>query len=81
METIQIRLTEQQVKGLDRLVKTGIYASRGEAVRDAVRRLELMANLLELQKLAKAKGITKEELSEELSKVGDEIYHRTIASA
>ena len=75
METVQIRLTESQVKGLDNLVREGVYSSRGEAVRDAVRRLEFMASLQELQKLAKAKGVTKDELLEELNKVGDELYY------
>jgi len=39
METIQIRLTEKQIKGLDNMVRKGIYPSRSEAVRDAVRKL------------------------------------------
>ncbi|MFH0861067.1 MAG: ribbon-helix-helix domain-containing protein [Candidatus Altiarchaeota archaeon] len=81
METVQIRLTNAQVKGLDKLVKGGIYASRGEAVRDAVRRLEIMASLLELQNLAKKKGITKNELLRELTKVGDEVYGQKFPSA
>lgn len=79
METVQVRLTESQVKGLDELVKEGIYSSRGEAVRDAVRRLELIAKVNELQKLAKRKGIKKEELLEELEKVGDELYMKKYA--
>jgi len=39
METVQIRLTEDLIKMVDRLVKRGIYSSRSEAVRDAVRKL------------------------------------------
>jgi len=39
METIQIRLTEKQIKSIDTLVKRGIYPNRSEAVRDAVRKL------------------------------------------
>ena len=81
METIQIRLTESQVKGLDRLVKSGVYSSRGEAVRDAVRRIELMATLMDLQKMAREKGITRKELLEELTKVGDELYGQKFASS
>jgi len=80
METVQVRLTKSQVKGLDRLVKKGVYSSRGEAVRDAVRRLEVMASLLDMQKIAKEKGITKKELLEELTKVGDELYTQKFAS-
>ena len=39
MMTVQIRLTEKQLKSIDQLVKKGIYPNRSEAVRDAVRTL------------------------------------------
>jgi Arc/MetJ-type ribon-helix-helix transcriptional regulator len=74
METLQVRLTEQQVKGLDVMVRQGVYSSRGEAVRDAVRRLEILTTIQSLQKLAKDKGVTREELIGELNKVGNELY-------
>lgn len=39
MQTMQIRLTEKQLKTVDTLVRKGVYPNRSEAVRDAVRRL------------------------------------------
>ncbi|HLD49505.1 MAG TPA: ribbon-helix-helix domain-containing protein [archaeon] len=39
METMQIRLTDKQIRRIDFLVKRGIYPNRSEAVRDAVRKL------------------------------------------
>jgi len=39
METVQIRLTEKQIKSIDLLIKKGIYPNRSEAIRDAVRKL------------------------------------------
>ncbi len=72
MDTVQVRLTKKQVNELDKLVKYGIYSSRGEAVRDAVRRLELLVTLTELQKKAKEKDITREELLKELEVVKNE---------
>ena len=39
METLQIRLTGDLIRMVDRLVEQGIYSSRSEAVRDAVRKL------------------------------------------
>ena len=39
MMTVQIRLTERQLKSIDQLVKKGVYPNRSEAVRDAVRTL------------------------------------------
>ena len=38
MNTIQIRLTPEQIKLLDNIVSSGEYPSKSEAVRDAVRR-------------------------------------------
>ena len=39
METVQIRLTEKQIRNIENLVKKGVYPNRSEAVRDAVRKL------------------------------------------
>lgn len=39
MQTMQIRLTENQIRRLDGMIKQGQYPSRSEAVRDATRRL------------------------------------------
>jgi len=40
MKTVQIRLTEEQLKMIDKKVEQGEYPSRSEAVRDYVRRAE-----------------------------------------
>ncbi|HLD83872.1 MAG TPA: ribbon-helix-helix domain-containing protein [archaeon] len=39
MATVQIRLTKKQVTEIDELVEKGVYPSRSETVRDAVRKL------------------------------------------
>lgn len=39
MQTMQIRLTENQIRKIDGMIKQGHYPSRSEAVRDATRRL------------------------------------------
>ncbi|MBS3054322.1 MAG: ribbon-helix-helix protein, CopG family [Candidatus Aenigmarchaeota archaeon] len=39
MATVQIRLTEKQIRQIDELVEDGVYPSRSETVRDAVRKL------------------------------------------
>jgi Arc/MetJ-type ribon-helix-helix transcriptional regulator len=41
MDTIQIRLTNGIIKKVDGLIDSGLYSSRSEVVRDAVRRLVL----------------------------------------
>ena len=41
MDTVQVRLSHGLVESMDNLVGTGIYSSRSDVVRDAVRRLVL----------------------------------------
>jgi Arc/MetJ-type ribon-helix-helix transcriptional regulator len=41
MHPIQIRLTRELIEKVDKLVETGLYPNRSEAIRDAVRRLRL----------------------------------------
>ncbi len=39
MSTVQIRLTDRQIKNIDDMIRSGTYPNRSEAVRDAVRKL------------------------------------------
>jgi len=39
MYPVQVRLTKEFINKLDSLVEKGIYPTRSEAIRDAVRRL------------------------------------------
>lgn len=41
MSVTQVRLPDGLVKELDNLVKSGLYANKSDAIRDAVRRLTL----------------------------------------
>lgn len=41
MDTIQVRLSHGLVEKMDDFVETGLYSSRSDIVRDAVRRLVL----------------------------------------
>ena len=41
MDTVQVRLSHGLIESMDDLVDTGIYSSRSDVVRDAVRRLVL----------------------------------------
>ncbi|MBI2147424.1 hypothetical protein HYU19_03020 [Candidatus Woesearchaeota archaeon] len=41
MDTIQVRLSHGLVEKIDGFVETGLYSSRSDIVRDAVRRLVL----------------------------------------
>ncbi len=48
MDTCQVRLSHGLVEKIDSLVETGVYSSRSDVLRDAVRRLVLdkMAGIL-----------------------------------
>jgi len=41
MDTIQVRLSHGIITRIDELVETGVYSSRSDVLRDAVRRLVL----------------------------------------
>ncbi len=41
MDTIQVRLSHGIIERIDQLVETGVYSSRSDVLRDAVRRLVL----------------------------------------
>jgi len=41
MDTMQVRLSHGIIKKIDELVETGVYSSRSDVLRDAVRRLVL----------------------------------------
>jgi Arc/MetJ-type ribon-helix-helix transcriptional regulator len=42
MHPVQIRLTRELIEKVDKLIESGMYPNRSEAVRDAVRRLRIM---------------------------------------
>lgn len=41
MDTLQIRLGPGLVEKIDQFVKTGLYSSRSDVIRDAIRRLTI----------------------------------------
>lgn len=41
MDSIQVRLSHGLIRKIDQLVETGVYSSRSDVLRDAVRRLVL----------------------------------------
>jgi len=67
---VLVGITEQQLKEVNSMVKAGVYGSRSEAVRDAIRRLvdarmeriEMLAQ--ETSKMARGKSIVREIVKE-----------------
>jgi len=85
---LPLRLPKKLVEELDYLVKAGLYESRSEALRDAVRRLiESRTLLLEPHRYyrlrveeavasSKSARLGPEEVVEELRKIREELWRR-----
>ncbi|MFQ6126857.1 MAG: ribbon-helix-helix domain-containing protein [Candidatus Heimdallarchaeota archaeon] len=83
MKSIQIRLTDEQIKALNELVKSGYFTSRNEATREAVRRL-----LLDFSRKSKLRlgivgpfKLTTEELLERLKSGDTRLESQLVAKA
>lgn len=69
MKNVQVRFPEEQLKFIDRLVKEGKYPSRSEAIRDCVRKTELIELMEKFTQLTQRVGLTKEEALKELETI------------
>ncbi|MFQ5795101.1 MAG: ribbon-helix-helix domain-containing protein [Candidatus Bipolaricaulia bacterium] len=69
METVQIRLTQEQLKKIDAQVKAGKYPSRSEAIRDYVRKAEFFEALERFAEITEQEGIDKEEAFKALKRI------------
>ncbi len=74
MKTVQIRLTEAQLKMIDEKVNEGKYPSRSEAIRDYVRRAELLELFNRFFDLTADKPISDEQLERTREKLWREKY-------
>ncbi len=70
MDTIQVRLSHGVVERIDDLVETGVYSSRSDVLRDAVRRLVLD----KLVGIIPNKGDSVKELKEARKKLSKEKF-------
>lgn len=69
MQTVQVRLTEEQLRLIDEKVKRGEYPSRSEAIRDYIRKAELLELLSRFFEVTGQKPFTMEELEQTRAKV------------
>lgn len=69
MKNVQVRFPEEQLKFIDQMVKEGKYASRSEAIRDCVRKTELLEVMEKFTQLTQQVGLTKEEALKELEAI------------
>ncbi|MBI1730465.1 ribbon-helix-helix protein, CopG family [Candidatus Acetothermia bacterium] len=62
MQTVQVRLTAEQLKSIDEKVKAGVYQSRSEAIRDYIRKADFFESLNQFRKIASEAGLSEEEI-------------------
>ena len=69
LKPIQARIPESVEHELDQLVESGMYASRSEVIREALRKLLAENRRESLRELADRAGVNEDELLEELDDV------------
>jgi Arc/MetJ-type ribon-helix-helix transcriptional regulator len=74
MQTVQVRLTKEQLRLIDEKVKRGEYPSRSEAIRDYVRKAELLELVGRFYDILGKKPFSPEELERAREQVWREKY-------
>lgn len=74
MKTVQVRLTDEQLRMIDEKVAQGIYPSRSEAIRDYVRKIEFLEQFNQFFAVTRQQPFSEEELDEIRQKVWQEKY-------
>jgi len=76
MQTIQIRLPKEQLEKIDKEVKSGLYKSRSEAVRDYLKRMEFLEMFDNFQQIIDKESIDRENLTDTLSSIRKKVYKK-----
>ena len=74
MQTVQVRLTDEQLRLIDEKVKEGIYPSRSEAIRDYVRKAEALELFGRFFEATRKPAFTEEELDRAREELWREKY-------
>lgn len=74
MQTVQVRLTNEQLKLIDEKVERGEYPSRSEAIRDYVRKAEFLELFSRFFAIAQKYPTTQKELEQVRTKVWEEEF-------
>jgi Arc/MetJ-type ribon-helix-helix transcriptional regulator len=76
MQTVQIRLPEEQLKKIDKEVKSGLYKSRSDAIRDYLSRIEFLKMFDDFQEIIDQENIDKKQLTVALSSARKKLYRK-----
>ena len=69
LKPVQARIPESVEAELDELVESGMYASRSEVIREALRKLIAENRRESLRELAEHAGVSEDEMLDELDEV------------
>ncbi|MFQ6063637.1 MAG: ribbon-helix-helix domain-containing protein [Methanosarcinales archaeon] len=78
--TVNLKLTEGELEGIDNLVECGLYPSRSDFIESILKKyirenkLDIPQCFIEMQKEAEKKGLTYEQVMKDLRKIRHEVY-------
>ncbi len=78
MTSVQVRLSEEQLRMIDRSVEAGKYPNRSEAIRDYLRKAQLWEVLERLLEMGDLEG-SEAEIKTDLERIRGEVYEKLIA--
>ncbi|MFQ5853448.1 MAG: ribbon-helix-helix protein, CopG family [Candidatus Binatia bacterium] len=79
MQSVQVRLSNEQLAVIDRKVKEGRYPSRSEAIRDYLRKAQLWEVLERLLELGDIENQSEAEVKADLDRIRKKVYQKMIA--
>ncbi len=79
MTSVQVRLSEEQLRLIDRVVQAGKYPNRSEAIRDYLRKAQLWEVLERLLEMGEIEDQSESEIQADLERVRAEVYQKLIA--
>ena len=77
MTSVQVRLSKEQLRLIDRAVRAGKYPNRSEAIRDYLRKAQLWEVLERLLEMGDLEG-SEEEIRADLKRLRAEVYEERI---
>jgi putative addiction module CopG family antidote len=79
MQAVQVRLSEEQLKFIERQVRAGKYPNRSEAIRDYLRKAQLWEVLERILELGDRGEESEEEIKASIDRIREKVYRKMIA--
>jgi len=79
MTSVQVRLSEEQLRIIDRKVQEGRYPNRSEAIRDYLRKAQLWEVLERFLEFGTIEDQSDEEIKADLDRIRSGVYEKLIA--